>query len=140
MSDLQVSLLIIGAIVVGGVTAFNWFQQWRLRRRLEEAFGDKHEDVLLREAPPREAGAERVEPQLDPQHRRIEPELTAEPELAVEAPPAPPAPPAPVYNLPEVPGFDPVIDYVAAIDAAEPISAAGLAELHTKAAASGKRF
>ena len=35
MSDLQVSLLIIGAIVVGGVTAFNWFQQWRLRRKLE---------------------------------------------------------------------------------------------------------
>src|SRR3954470_12856725 len=63
MSDLQVSLLIIGAVVVGGVTAFNWFQQWRLRRRLEQSFGDKPDDVLLREAPPRDAGR-RVEPQL----------------------------------------------------------------------------
>ena len=53
MSDLQVSLLIIGLLVVGGVTAFNWFQQWRLRRKLEDAFGDKHEDVLLREEPVR---------------------------------------------------------------------------------------
>ncbi len=65
MSDLQVSLLIIGAVVVGGVTAFNWFQQWRLRRRLEDSFGDKPEDVLLRESAPREpvAPVARVEPQ-----------------------------------------------------------------------------
>src|SRR3954469_2249547 len=98
MSDLQVSLLIIGAIVVGGVVTFNWFQQWRLRRRLEEAFGDKHEDVLLREPPPREP-SERVEPQLDPQPRRIEPGMAPEPAVPAEVAPAPAAP---VYNLPDV--------------------------------------
>src|SRR3712207_3892563 len=81
MSDLQVSLLIIGAVVVGGVTAFNWFQQWRLRRKLEQSFGDKPDDVLLRDSregresnrenpegrqyKPREPVA-RVEPQLHP--------------------------------------------------------------------------
>src|SRR5918999_1736061 len=72
MSDLQISLLIIGVVVVGFVTAFNWYQQWRLRRRLENAFGEKHEDVLLREEAPRELstrgepqrGWERVEPVL----------------------------------------------------------------------------
>src|SRR5215210_9220800 len=67
MSDLQVSLLIIGAIVVGGVTAFNWFQQWRLRRKLEDAFGEKPEDVLLRPAVNREP-AERVEPHFYAPH------------------------------------------------------------------------
>ena len=36
--------------------------------------------------------------------------------------------------LPDVPGFDSTIDYITAIDAAEPISAAGLAELHTRIA------
>ena len=135
MSDLQVSLLIIGAIVVGGVTAFNWFQQWRLRRKLEQAFGDKHEDVLLRETPAREPAA-RVEPQLGADAPKFEPQMV--PEFDDEEPPPPPAVQEPA--LPDVPGFDPAIDYIAAIDASEPISAAGLAELHTKAAAGGKRF
>src|SRR5688500_14011402 len=119
MSDLQVSLLIIGAVVVGGVTAFNWFQQWRLRRRLENAFGDKPEDVLLREPssvePARSHGErvtdERREPTLDT-HRAAD---------------AVPVAIGMSESLPPVPGFDPELDYVVALDAAEPISAAGLA-------------
>jgi FtsZ-interacting cell division protein ZipA len=138
MSDLQVSLLIIGAVVVGGVTAFNWFQQWRLRRRLENAFGDKPDDVLLREEKPRDSSV-RLEPQLHP--GRL-PDDEPEALLDVEQPAAPAnAARADIVDaLPPVPGFDPAIDYVTAIDAAEPVSAAGLAELHTRAAAAGKRF
>jgi FtsZ-interacting cell division protein ZipA len=141
MSDLQASLLIIGAVVVGGVTAFNWLQQWRLRRRLEDAFGDKPEDVLLREEPAREPAA-RVEPQLHASARgAAEDEAQDEVELAPVAPaPANAANADIVQRLPPVPDFDPGIDYIAAIDAAEPVSAAGLAELHTRAAAAGKRF
>jgi hypothetical protein len=133
MSDLQVSLLIIGVVVVGGVSAFNWFQQWRLRRRLENSFGEKHEDVLLREEPMR-AAVPRVEPQLAAAER-IEPSVKSGP-----APPAPDVQLAPTVSLPPVPGFDPSIDYIVAVDATEPISAAGLADLHTKAAACGRRF
>jgi FtsZ-interacting cell division protein ZipA len=141
MSDLQASLLIIGAVVVGGVTAFNWLQQWRLRRRLEDAFGDKPEDVLLREEPAREPSA-RVEPQLHTTARGAAEDDADEPvELAPPAPaPANAANADIVQRLPPVPDFDPAIDYIAAIDAAEPVSAAGLAELHTRAAAAGKRF
>jgi hypothetical protein len=143
MSDLQVSLLIIGAIVVGGVTAFNWFQQWRLRRKLEDAFGEKPEDVLLRPAVNREP-AERVEPHFDaPQSSDVDREA----EYDAGSPGVPPEPaaenaalPETVRALPPVPGFDPTIDYVAAVDAAEPVSGAGLAELHTRSAAAGKRF
>jgi FtsZ-interacting cell division protein ZipA len=138
MSDLQVSLLIIGVIVVGGVTAFNWLQQWRLRRKLEHAFGDKHEDVLLREDPRREQ-PNRIEPQIETPPRAEPP--SASPVIPVQASAAPvegstrsPA------TLPLVPGFDADIDYIIALDAAEPISAAGLAELHTRAAACGRRF
>jgi FtsZ-interacting cell division protein ZipA len=137
MSDLQVSLLIIGAVVVGGVTAFNWFQQWRLRRKLEDAFGDRPEDVLLREEAPR-APAARVEPQLSAVRGTDE-----NPVASVAAHPDAPADAVrseALSALPEVAGFDPTIDYITAIDAAEPISAAGLAELHTRAAAAGKRF
>jgi FtsZ-interacting cell division protein ZipA len=142
MSDLQVSLLIIGVVVVGGVTAFNWFQQWRLRRKLEQAFGDKPDDVLLREESAREPRSA-VEPRMEP---RVEPQLHTG-RSYIEIPPeaAPVAPPNAakhevVQALPPVPGFDPTIDYVAAIDAGEAISTAGLAELHTRAAAAGKRF
>ena len=133
MSDLQVSLLIIGVVVVGGVTAFNWFQQWRLRRRIEEAFDGKHEDVLLREHPVRAKGG-RVEPQLagvpgSGQHE------TGQSNAATYA-----GERGAVATLPPVSTFDAAIDFIVAIDAPEPISAAGLAELHTKAAAGGKRF
>src|SRR5688572_23608192 len=138
MSDLQVSLLIIGLVVVGGVVAFNWLQQWRLRRRLEHAFGDKHEDVLLREdAPPdrtrrtdpHQAGADRVEPTLGVPAASDPVEYVPQEEHLVLA-----------ATLPPVPGFDPMIDFIVSVDAAEPISAAGLAELHTRASVCGRRF
>src|SRR5687768_13649879 len=137
MSDLQVSLLIIGVVVVGGVTAFNWYQQWRLRRRLENAFGEKHEDVLLREEG-RRGHTARVEPQLHGS-QRVEPALH---DAGTGADPGGDSPPDHIVlarSLPPIPGFDPEIDYIVALDAAAPISAAGLAELHTKAATGGRR-
>lgn len=135
MSDLQASLLIIGVIVVGGVTAFNWFQQWRLRRRLENSFGDKPDDVLLRD----EAAEEDA---------RVEPQLASAGESGTGWPDTPrpqfdgaaDGPQAKGAALPPVPTFDPSIDFIVALDAAEPISAAGLADLHTRAAACGRRY
>ncbi|MBA4141621.1 MAG: cell division protein ZipA C-terminal FtsZ-binding domain-containing protein [Nitrosospira sp.] len=47
LSELQISLIAIGIIVVMGVVFFNWAQQRRYRRRAEEAFSQKHDDVLL---------------------------------------------------------------------------------------------
>lgn len=63
MSDLQISLIVIGVVVVVGVVLYNGLQQRRYRRGAEEAFERKHEDVLLE---PGEIIAEdgRVEPQL----------------------------------------------------------------------------
>jgi hypothetical protein len=140
MSDLQVSLLIIGVIVVGGVTAFNWYQQWRLRRKLEDAFGDKHEDVLLREQVARGETA-RIEPQVGAAPREEPPAAPERSAPAVQTQtPQPERKSVAPASLPPVPGFDPAIDFIVALDAQEAISAAGLAELHTKAAACGRRF
>jgi len=63
MSDLQISLIVIGIVVVVGVILFNWMQQRRYRRGAEEAFERKHEDVLLG-ADEIVAQDGRVEPQL----------------------------------------------------------------------------
>jgi len=88
MSELQVSLIAIGVVVVMGVIFFNWFQQRRYRRHAEQAFGQKHEDVLLRTAMPQEEG--RIEPQLGKEeilHEFVtEPNLGEVAEMSSETP------------------------------------------------------
>lgn len=67
MSELQLGLLGIGALVVVGVLAYNKWQEARLKRRSEEVFASRHDDVLLggKDAPRRPAGLnERIEPTL----------------------------------------------------------------------------
>ena len=51
MSDLQLGLLAIGVAVVVGVIAYNKWQEAKLRRRTEAAFGARHGDALLRGSP-----------------------------------------------------------------------------------------
>lgn len=71
MSDLQVSLIIIGIIIIAGVVVFNWMQQSSYRRKVEEAFEHKHDDVLLNPNMINKK-AERIEPKLK---KSIIPEL-----------------------------------------------------------------
>ena len=66
MSDLQTSLFGIGALVVAGVIAFNWWQERQFRRRAEAAFEREHDDVLMPATPPADDDASaRIEPRLD---------------------------------------------------------------------------
>ena len=39
MSELQISLIAIGIVVIMAVLLFNWMQQRRYRRSAEQAFG-----------------------------------------------------------------------------------------------------
>lgn len=64
MSDLQVSLIIIGIIIIAGVVVFNWMQQLSYRRKVEEAFEHKHDDVLLNPSAANK-NSERIEPQIN---------------------------------------------------------------------------
>ena len=49
MTDLQLGLLVIGAIAVAGVVIYNRLQERATRRSAEHAFGAQHPDVLLDE-------------------------------------------------------------------------------------------
>ena len=67
MSDLQISLLVIGGFMIAGVYLFNWWQERRFRRRAEHAFSREHEDVLLQDTPTQVADTRgRVEPTTMP--------------------------------------------------------------------------
>jgi hypothetical protein len=53
MSDLQLGLLAIGALVVAGVLAYNHVQERAARRDAEKSFRGAHADVLIEGAPAR---------------------------------------------------------------------------------------
>lgn len=129
MSDLQISLLVIGAVVVGGVYLFNWMQERRFRRKLGQAFDTEREDVLLGEAPRSEA---RVEPQLSWSEP---PDLPEVPEASAEERRAAPVEPA---AKAEPPPFDPDIEYVALVEGAAAIPEAVLDEVRERVAGCGK--
>lgn len=61
MSDLQLSLVIIGAVVIAGVVIFNWIQQQRYQRKVQAAFEYKHNDALM-DSDTNENISERIEP------------------------------------------------------------------------------
>ncbi len=66
MNELQISLLVIGAVLIVGVLAYNRWQERKLKRRTEQMFRGDHDDVLLDKAPPpEERREERIEPVLN---------------------------------------------------------------------------
>jgi FtsZ-interacting cell division protein ZipA len=141
MSDLQFSLLIIGAVVVGVVYLFNHFQERKLRRKLEQAFTSEHDDVLL-ESQTRPNASDRIEPQI-PRSDNNRPVVVA-PDNGMS--PAQEHDPESRFSdgetetgdLPAVPGFDPAIDCIVQIDAEEPIADTFIGELMSRLSAIGK--
>lgn len=132
MSDLQISLLAIGALVVVGVFLYNWMQERRFRRRLNEAFGERTEDVLLEEEPTAPSPELRHEPHLDPisetpAHEPGVGEAHSAPVIARQTR----ATDAGVE-------FDPLLECIAEISANRPITENVISELASKVAACGK--
>ncbi|MDH3437238.1 MAG: cell division protein ZipA C-terminal FtsZ-binding domain-containing protein, partial [Betaproteobacteria bacterium] len=136
MSDLQISLLAIGALVVVAVFLYNWFQERRFRRRLGEAFGEKPEDVLLEREPATFPAEDRLEPQLEMDALDASPAGIA-PDTASLLAAAAPAPWPPREALADA-EFDVVLDYVAEIQADRAIPETVINELMSKIAACGK--
>ena len=62
MSELQIGLMALGVVLLLGVLAYNWWQDRRVRRQMQEQFPQTDEDPLLGGLPP--AGASRKEPGL----------------------------------------------------------------------------
>lgn len=87
MSDFQISLIIIGIIIIVGVAIFNWYQQLNYRKKVESAFNREHDDVLLHgDSSAYEMDMnKRVEPQLNKEilaefqtNKKTEPVLSTE--------------------------------------------------------------
>lgn len=108
MSDLQLSLLAAGAVVIAAVYLFNRWQERQFRRRTEQAFARPSSDVLDDEA----AASQQ------PTAQRIEPRMQASPEEVAEVAPLPPVAAGKI---------DQAIDYVVEVSLKD---AADGAELH----------
>jgi len=130
VNDLQFSLLVIGATIIGGVCLYNWVQERSVRKRLDRAFANAHDDALL-EGAPESADNGRIEPQLPPAAKGA-PGARAEsgPEGAVAA--------ARASRSSTSAELDPELDFVAEIAAGEPVAPAVLEELLSKVADCGR--
>ncbi len=127
MSDLQLSLLVIGAVVVGAVCLYNWLQERKLLRQLQQAFGGTRDDVLLRSGVESVMADGRREPQFVPAESPRGEEDQAKPARS-----------AATGEATAAGEFDAALDYVAEIDADAPFTDAAIAELMSKIASCGK--
>jgi len=154
MSDLQISLIIIGALVVGAVYLFNWFQERRYLHKMEQAF-EAQEKARPAVAPVQEpVSAARVEPFIEPVAPEEEPAAAIvapsselkprEAEKTARASQIEPvltalAPATPAHREPARGGAKaPDIDYRARLTATHPVEMARLTEIGERVAGIGK--
>ena len=109
MSELQIGLLAIGALVVVAVLIYNRVQEARAKHEAERSFRSGHQDVLLDQALAARGGA------TGPEHPGESPPEAPRP-LPRAAPPDGIAPP------------DPAIDYIIDFSAGQPVAQAALRE------------
>lgn len=134
MSDLQISLLVIGAVVIGVVFIYNWMQERKLRRRLGAAFGTSHDDVLLGGSGGDTPSAARVEPTIQCDgsvETAVADTAAADSARVKQLTPPPPSTTA---------GIDEVIDCVATLISELPLSPSQVSELLSAIAACGRAW
>ena len=156
MTSLQLGLFDPGAVLVGAVLVYNWFQERKVRRRIREAFSPRDDGASASAAQPGSSGT-RVEPSFAPsgvpenpyrgdveapQDSDYEPPLEVHARIASEmaadefAPPAPLQPggagrgPAGDRSAPQP---DPEIECIVNLQPARPVAAGALAAgLHAR--------
>jgi len=144
MSDLQINLIAIGIVIIGGVVFYNWMQQRRYQRNTEKAFKNKYEDVLLEAEKTTEV--ERVEPQLNKEVTgevtgdfRVEPSIKEKEIVESDSKPEQKhlnttnesARPVKVYS-------NGVVDYVVSVQSETPVTVSDLAEILQRKVGFGK--
>lgn len=121
MSELQLSLLVLGAVVIAGILAFNWLQERSHRKRADQAFDTPPRDILMEGQPepdmPVAVAPAPVAFDEEPTQARGEPEAALPPSMA-----------APERASPGEPSGEasaaPVIDYEAVFERMEPFDQA----------------
>lgn len=149
MSELQVALLVVGAVIVMAVLLYNWIQERRFRKQADAAFQTPVADVLMRPDTPPESH-KRVEPALrEPDFdagtavaagEAIEPRLVVEPEAAQADAPLSAAPAQRAAALAEALAaspYDELIEYRVRI-AGDDVASAAFAEASAQARTLGK--
>jgi len=130
MSDLHLSLMIFGLVVIVGVVAYNWIQEQKFRKIAQQRFHAPREDVLM-SAPesvaddpfPRTETLDDV--RIEPSFRAaFEPEPAAETVVAVEVKSVTATQRKPGNDYPAP--IDSAIEYVVRLDFSEPIQAAAV--------------
>ncbi|HEX7811594.1 MAG TPA: cell division protein ZipA C-terminal FtsZ-binding domain-containing protein [Burkholderiales bacterium] len=139
MSDLQIGLGMLGVLVVASVFGFNWWQERQFRRRAEDSFVSRHDDILLDQhapAAPAASPAPARQAQADEPEQRIEPRM--EPQLATA--PSEPAPQSarPVVLDATLP--QPEVDYIVEMRAGEFVIVEHLVKLQQQLAGLGRRI
>ena len=135
MSDLYLSLMILGLIVIIGVVTYNWIQEQKFRKIAQQRFQAPREDVLMKPSVP--APEVRVFTNETLNDVRIEPSLrdgfTAESNVAEivaeteSKPMSKSAAPEPCKSDNAYPApIDSAIDYVVRLDFSEPVQVAEL--------------
>lgn len=109
MSDLQLALIALGVVIIGGVVAFNWWQERRFAQESLRRFEGPADDALMQDfhiEPVSVEASITVEELFDDVEQlerraeeRTEPVLRDEPPLVEEADPEP-APEAPIADEP----------------------------------------
>ena len=72
MTDLQISLIVLGVVIVGGVFSYNKWQEGRAKKNVERAFSDGPDDILMT---PKADEPETPAPAIE---ERVEPTFTGE--------------------------------------------------------------
>lgn len=144
MSELQVALLLVGAVIVMAVLLYNWVQERRFRKQADAAFQTPVADVLMR-PDTRPESQKRVEPALrEPDFdagtavaadEAIEPRLVVEPEAAQAAATAQRV--APLAETLAASPYDELIEYRVRV-AGDAVASAAFAEAYTQARTLGK--
>ncbi len=77
MSDLQISLVIIGIVIIVGVVVFNRIQLSRYHRKVHDGFRYEHDDVLLNDDHLSVPDTRRIEPQFGDETQSV-PDIVAD--------------------------------------------------------------
>lgn len=150
MSELQISLLVIGLLIVAGVYGFNRFQERKYRRIAEKAFPARQEDVLLdsgTDTPPgtlpdaHEIAGFRKESRIEPVVSALPDEMPVEPaeelEIVEEIEPIPALESQPEEGATVL--QDETINYRVQVHPGEPVGVAALIETIRRQGDFGKR-
>ena len=131
MSDLHLSLMGLGLLVIIGVVAYNWIQERKFRKIAQQRFQSPREDVLMTTPDP--SIGETTIGRATLNDVRIEPKLSEEEKIIVAPPIAEPvvSPQVQIRKAEsEIPApIDPHIDYVVRLDLADPVNAAAVREV-----------